>query len=188
LCLIYGRSRWALGRLCEYHQKGTWLQVTTSERKRHSRLSLIGWRHRQHCAGVFAFVLVSSPMLRWCLPNCNAVTRHCHRAGFLAGAALASSRAPRWHHCWHLLASPSASRWHLHPCCAGIIPLGAPVSVQSPLMTRCCTLRHRQVRSSTAKAMSFALLALSSRWLSSSLSMSLSSSSSLGGPVGSLFF
>jgi hypothetical protein len=110
-------------------QKGTWLQVTTSERKRHSRLSLIGWRHCQHCAGVFAFVLVSSPMLCLCLPNCDAATHRRHRAGVLAGAALASLQAPRWHHCWRLLASPSASRWRLCPCCAGIIALGMPASV-----------------------------------------------------------
>jgi hypothetical protein len=87
------------------------------------------WRHRQNCAGGFTLVLASSCCIGICL---SAMLQHvvvtelasCRCcAGVLACNVLASSLA--------LAGAPIRIALVSLPYFAGVIPLGAPVSVQS---------------------------------------------------------
>ncbi len=87
------------------------------------------WRHPQNCAGGFTLALASSchvgicpsAMLRHVVVIELASCRCC--AGILARNALASSLASA--------GAPIRIALVSLPCFAGVIPLGAPVSVQS---------------------------------------------------------
>ncbi len=72
-------------------------------------LPLSCWHLCPHAGATASDALASLP-LRWhpCPSHAGAshagvcLIAHCrHSADVLAGAALASSQAPHWHHCWH---------------------------------------------------------------------------------------
>jgi hypothetical protein len=90
-------------------------------------ITTLHW-HPCLCAGATARIALLALPLRWhhLVALASAQVQCCDtlliQSWCLAGAALASLRATRWHHPWHWLVPPSELHWCLHP----ILPASSP--------------------------------------------------------------
>ena len=76
---------------------------------------------RWHCAGVVALVALASLPSIGTTASILLVSFPLRWQHHPSCAGICPSGAPRWHPCWHRLASPSASCWCLPPRCVGVV-------------------------------------------------------------------